>query len=136
MTLTDEVLASFDDTRDERLRRLLQGLVRHLHAYAREVGLTQREWETAIDFLTGAGRITDERRQEFILLSDVLGMSALVTHIFVAGDPHLARDAVFGVKDSLIVPAQHHPAGPGPDASERTGPWASMAFDLVLVPVG
>ena len=276
--VTDEVLASFAGTADPRVREILQALVRHLHGFAREVRLGQGEWEAAIDFLTRAGHITDDRRQEFILLSDVLGLSmltvainepdtpgateatvfgpffvegapevplggdlargaagtpchvsghvlaadgtpvkdarvevwgadedgfydvqypgdrsagrgrlhtapdggfrfwtvlptpypiphdgpvgdllaaagrspmrpahlhfmvaapgyrTLITHIFVAGDPYLASDAVFGVKDSLIVEAEHHEGGEAPDGTRRAGAWTSMAYDLVLVP--
>ncbi|MGW5863250.1 intradiol ring-cleavage dioxygenase [Streptomyces sp. NPDC055239] len=276
--VTDEVLASFDETADPRLREVMQSLVRHLHYFARDVRLTEREWETAIDFLTRAGHITDDRRQEFILLSDVLGLSmlavainepktpgateatvfgpffvdgapevplggdiahgaagtpcyvsgqvrsgdgspisgvrldvwgadedgfydvqypgdrsagrgwlrtgpdgtyrfwtvlptpypiphdgpvgdlltaagrgpmrpahlhfkattpghrTLITHIFVAGDPYLGSDAVFGVKDSLVVEAEHHTAGTAPDGSQPQSAWTSMTFDLVLVP--
>ncbi|MFC7340548.1 dioxygenase [Saccharopolyspora griseoalba] len=73
--LVDRVLASFDGTPDERLRTVLRSLTSHLHSFVREVRLTQREWDAAIAFLTEAGHITDERRQEFILLSDVLGAS-------------------------------------------------------------
>ncbi|HEX6355970.1 intradiol ring-cleavage dioxygenase [Actinophytocola sp.] len=73
--LVERVVRSFDACPDARLRELMTGLVRHLHAYVREVRLTEREWATAIDFLTRCGHITDNRRQEFILLSDVLGVS-------------------------------------------------------------
>ncbi|MFC9664096.1 intradiol ring-cleavage dioxygenase [Nocardia sp. NPDC127606] len=73
--LTDRVVASFDSCADPRLRLVMQSLVRHLHAFVRDVRLTEPEWQTAIDFLTAAGHITDDRRQEFILLSDVLGAS-------------------------------------------------------------
>lgn len=73
--LTERVLQSFDACADPRLKQLMQGLVRHLHAYLCEVRLTEQEWDTAIAFLTAAGNITDDRRQEFILLSDVLGAS-------------------------------------------------------------
>ncbi|MFJ5774392.1 dioxygenase [Streptomyces sp. NPDC093094] len=276
--LTDEVVAGFGRAAAPRLREVLQSLVRHLHAFTREVRLTEREWETAIEFLTRAGHITDDRRQEFILLSDVLGLSmltvavnqprtpgateatvlgpfytddapeiplggdlargakgtpcfvsgqvrsldggpvdgallhvwgadedgfydvqysagrsagrgrlrtapdgsyrfwtvlptpypiphdgpvgdlltaagrgpmrpahlhfkatapghrTLVTHLFVAGDPHLADDAVFGVRDSLVVEAERHAAGPAPDGTHPHRPWTSMTFDLVLVP--
>jgi hydroxyquinol 1,2-dioxygenase len=275
--VTDEVLASFDTTADPRLREVMQSLVRHLHAFARDVRLSEREWEAAIAFLTRAGHITDDRRQEFILLSDVLGLSmltvainepavpgateatvfgpffiddapevelggdiargaagppcyvsgqvrdtdghpiagaridvweadedgfydvqytddrsagrgrlragadggyrfwsvlpapypiphdgpvgdlltaagrgpmrpahlhfmvtapghrTLITHIFVAGDPYLGCDAVFGVKDGLVVDVEHHPAGAAPDGSDRPEAWTSIAFDLVLV---
>ncbi len=73
--LLDRVVASFDDTPDPRLRQLLQALVRHLHDFVREVRLTEEEWRQAIEFLTEAGRITNDRRQELVLLSDVLGAS-------------------------------------------------------------
>ncbi len=73
--LVDRVVASFGDTPDPRLRELVGGLTRHLHAFIREVRLTEREWQQAIGFLTDAGHRTDDRRQEFILLSDVLGAS-------------------------------------------------------------
>jgi hydroxyquinol 1,2-dioxygenase len=73
--LTDTVLASFAGTPDARLRELVTALTRHLHAFAREVRLTEAEWGRAIEFLTAAGHLTDDKRQEFILLSDVLGLS-------------------------------------------------------------
>lgn len=73
--LIEEVVASFDRTEDPRLRELLESLVRHTHAFVRETRLTTPEWEKAIAFLTACGHITDDRRQEFILLSDVLGVS-------------------------------------------------------------
>ena len=73
--LVATVLASFDGTPDQRLRQLLQALTRHLHAFLREVRLTEAEWKQGIDFLTATGHITDDRRQEFVLLSDVLGAS-------------------------------------------------------------
>ena len=255
----------------------MQSLVRHLHAFAREVRLTESEWQQGIDFLTRTGHITDDRRQEFILLSDVLGLSmltvainapasagatestvvgpfftddspevplggdiageakgpavlrvrhgprhrrragargphrglgirrgrllrravprrpdrrtrlaaqrpgrgvpvlvgrarrripipddgpvgdllaaagrgpmrpahlhfkveapgyrTLITHIFVAGDPYLDRDAVFGVKESLITDFAEHPAGPGRTGALLDGPWTSVEFDIVL----
>ncbi len=77
-TLTDAVIHSFDAAADERTRLLISRLVAHLHAYAREVDLTPEEWKGAIDFLYRAGNISDEGRNEFILLSDVLGVSSLV----------------------------------------------------------
>ncbi|MBF6065910.1 intradiol ring-cleavage dioxygenase [Nocardia terpenica] len=276
--VTDEVVASFADTPSPRLREVLQSLVRHLHGFAREVRLTESDWEQGIEFLTRAGHLTTDKRQEFILLSDVLGLSmltvainaaeddratestvfgpffvdgapevplggdiahgakgepcyvdgvirstsgdsvpgaridvweadsdgfydvqyegdrsagrgwlrsgaageyrfwsvlpssypiphdgpvgdllraaerspmrpahlhfrvtapgyrTLVTHIFVAGDPHLKDDAVFGVKDSLIVEATRHPAGTAPDGTGRDRPYYRMHFDIVLAP--
>ena len=73
--LVREVVAAFDGTPSPRLRLLVQALTRHLHAFVRETRLTTPEWEAAIGFLTRCGHITDDRRQEFILLSDVLGLS-------------------------------------------------------------
>jgi hydroxyquinol 1,2-dioxygenase len=73
--LTAEVVASFAGTPDPRLKELLQSLTRHLHAFIREVRLTEQEWTRAIEFLTAVGHTTDAKRQEFILLSDVLGAS-------------------------------------------------------------
>ena len=75
------VAASFDGTPDPRLRRVLQSLVRHLHAFVKDVELTEAEWEAAIAFLTATGHKCDGVRQEFVLLSDVLGVSMLVETI-------------------------------------------------------
>ncbi len=276
--VTAEVLASFAGAAPPRYREVAQSLVRNLHSFAREIRLTQDEWQFGIDFLTRAGHITDDRRQEFILLSDVLGMSMLtiginapaaagatestvvgpffvagapetllggdigngaqgqpcyvsgtvtdtagnpiagaridvwqsdedgfydvqypdgrtaargwlrtapdggyrfwsvlpapypipddgpvgdllkaagrgpmrpahlhfkvdvpgyrplVTHIFVAGDPYLDRDAVFGVKESLIVEFTEHPPGPAPEGRVLDEPWSRVTFDMVLAP--
>jgi hydroxyquinol 1,2-dioxygenase len=73
--LLARVVASFDAAGDPRLRQIMQSAVRHLHAFLRDVRLTEAEWKTGIDFLTQVGHITDDRRQEFILLSDTLGAS-------------------------------------------------------------
>src|SRR4029453_466812 len=64
---------------NERLRTVMTSLVQHLHSFAREVKLTEAEWAEGIAFLTAAGHITNDKRQEFFLLSDVLGLSMLVT---------------------------------------------------------
>jgi hydroxyquinol 1,2-dioxygenase len=274
--VTDEVEASFAGAQSPRLREVMTALVRHLHGFAREVRLTQAEWEAAIAFLTRVGHITDERRQEFILLSDVLGLSmltvainaptsagatestvfgpffvddapevpsggdiasgakgmpcyvtgtvrstdrtplpgaridvweadadglydvqyddrrtagrgwlrageqgryafwsvrpspypipddgpvgdllaaagrspmrpahlhfkveapghrTLITHIFAANDPYLDHDAVFGVKNSLVVDFAQRPPGTAPDGRELTEPWTHITFDIVL----
>jgi hydroxyquinol 1,2-dioxygenase len=276
--VTDAVVASFAGAEDDRLREVLESLARHLHAFARDVRLTTEEWEAAVAFLTRVGHVTDDRRQEFILLSDVLGLSmqvvginaaadpratestvfgpffvdgapevplggdiangakgtpcwvsgtvsdttgtplagaridvweadddglydvqregfetagrgwlrsgpdggyrfwsvrpspypipydgpvgdlltatgrspmrpahlhfkveapghrTLVTHIFVAGDPYLGSDAVFGVKDSLVVDVVDHPPGTAPDGRALDTAWTSVAFDIVLEP--
>ncbi len=76
--LTQAVLASFAHSKSERFQAVVQSLVRHLHAFVSEVQLTEEEWFKGIDFLTRTGHITDDKRQEFILLSDVLGVSMQV----------------------------------------------------------
>ncbi len=76
--LTRAVLATFENTKSERFQQIMQSLVGHLHAFIKEVELTEEEWLKGIDYLTRTGHITDEKRQEFILLSDVLGASMLV----------------------------------------------------------
>ena len=73
--LVDTVVASFSKAEDQRLKQLMQSLTRHLHNFLREVRLTEEEWNAAIGFLTAAGHITDDKRQEFVLLSDVFGAS-------------------------------------------------------------
>jgi catechol 2,3-dioxygenase-like protein len=130
-TLTAEVLKRISAAPDKRLAQVMQSLVKHLHAFVREIRPTPQEWGQAIRFLTETGRISDDERQEFILLSDTLGVSmlvdfvaygrvgkatestafkiaasgfdTLVTHLFVKGGEFLDSDAVFGVKRSLIV---------------------------------
>jgi len=276
--LTEEVVAGFAETKDPRVREVMSSLVRHLHAFIRDVRLTNAEWDAAIAFLTRSGHITDQHRQEFILLSDVLGASmmtvavnsparseatestvfgpffvadaplvdsgedisrgmsgrpchvrgsvrstggaplpgarvevwaadddgfydvqreggtlagrahlftdgqggfdfwtvqpaaypiphdgpvgdllsatgrspmrpahihfmvsspghqTLITHIFVEGDEWLTRDAVFGVKQSLIVPFVAHAPGAGPRGRVLDEPWSSTTFDITLAP--
>ncbi|WP_232829315.1 dioxygenase [Tropicimonas sp. IMCC34043] len=61
-----------------RMAEVMASLVRHLHAFAKETGLTQQEWDLGIEFLTQTGKTCSDERQEFILLSDVLGLSMLV----------------------------------------------------------
>lgn len=95
-TVTDEVVASLRGTADPRLRELLSGLVRHLHAFARESRLTQEEWERAIGFLTATGQMCTDTRQEFILLSDVLGLSMLVETINDRHGPGATESTVLG----------------------------------------
>lgn len=76
--LTDEVIARVQATPDARLREVMIALVRHLHAFAKEVRLTDAEWLAGIRFLTETGRMCDDTRQEFVLLSDTLGLSSLI----------------------------------------------------------
>jgi protocatechuate 3,4-dioxygenase beta subunit len=75
------VAASFAGTPNPRLTQVMTSLVQHLHAFVKDVELTEEEWGVAIDFLTRTGQMSNEVRQEFILLSDVLGVSMLVETI-------------------------------------------------------
>ncbi|MDQ0595795.1 hydroxyquinol 1,2-dioxygenase [Streptomyces canus] len=77
-TATDAVVDSFRETKDQRLREVMESLTRHLHDFVRDVEPTMEEWEAAIGFLTAVGQTCDDTRQEFVLLSDVLGVSMLV----------------------------------------------------------
>ncbi|HEV2784215.1 MAG TPA: intradiol ring-cleavage dioxygenase [Actinophytocola sp.] len=275
--LTDRVVSSFDGAASPRYAEIMRSLVRHLHAFLADVRLTEQEWATAVDFLTRTGQKCDAKRQEFILLSDVLGASmaviglnhptggtatestvlgpffvegapefrngddisggapgepcylhgtirgpagepvggalidvwqsdetgnydvqypdldrprgrgrlradengryrfwsvhpeaypiphdgpvgelltaagrgpmrpahvhfkvaapgyrTLITHIFAAGDKYLDSDAVFGVRESLIVDFEHHEPGPAPDGSHRDTPFSTATFDIAL----
>jgi hydroxyquinol 1,2-dioxygenase len=94
--LVDTVVASFDDAPDPRLREVLQALARHLHSFVREVRLTEEEWNEAIRFLTAVGNITDDKRQEFILLSDVLGLSMQVIGVNNEAHGDATEATVFG----------------------------------------
>lgn len=276
--LTDTVVARVQSMTDARLKTVMEILIRHLHAFVRETELTENEWVSAIEFLTATGQKCDDKRQEFILLSDTLGVSMLVdsinhrkpagatestvlgpfyvtgarelpngsniaegvegeptyfsgtvsspdgkplagatldiwstdgaglydvqrpdgnlrararitadaqgryafwtvkpvsypvpvdgpvgkmllkmgrhpyrpahthmivsasgsetvtTHLFVRGDPYLDSDAVFAVKDSLVVDFVRHTPGVAPDGKTLDRPWFSVEFDFALVP--
>jgi hydroxyquinol 1,2-dioxygenase len=96
--LTERVVQLMSRTKDRRLKVLMESLVRHLHAFVRETQLTEAEWFEGIKFLTGTGHMCDHTRQEFILLSDVLGVS-------------------------MLVDAINHPAGQGFTESTVLGPF-------------
>ncbi|WP_347140513.1 intradiol ring-cleavage dioxygenase [Paracoccus sp. SSK6] len=81
---------------DDRLAAVMESLVRHLHDFVKDVGLTQEEWEYAIGFLTRTGQICSGERQEFILLSDVLGVSMLVDAINNRRPEGATENTVFG----------------------------------------
>lgn len=77
-TITQAVIDRNKNTENPRLKTVMTSLVQHLHSFAREVELTEEEWEYGIKFLTDVGQICSDSRQEFILLSDTLGLSTLV----------------------------------------------------------
>lgn len=94
--LTSAVRRSFENTSEPRLRDVLDSLIRHLHAFVREVEPSIEEWEAGIRFLTRTGQKCDSVRQEFILLSDVLGVSMLVETINDAETPDATDSTVLG----------------------------------------
>jgi hydroxyquinol 1,2-dioxygenase len=94
--ITETAVASFTGCSDERLREVMQSLVRHLHAFVSDVGLTEGEWAAGIRALTATGHITDEQRQEFILWSDTLGVSMLVDAIAHRLPPGATESTVLG----------------------------------------
>ena len=93
---TRAVIDSFANCGDERLTAVLAGVVRHLHGFIREIEPTQHEWDRGIQFLTEAGRLSDGRRQELILLSDVLGASMLVDAVNNRNTPGATESTVLG----------------------------------------
>jgi catechol 1,2-dioxygenase len=102
--ITAAVLASFTDVPDPRLRELMQSLARHLHAFAIEVRLTEEEWEAGIRILTETGHVTDDKRQEFILWSDTLGLSMLVDS--------MANEKPEGATEPTVVGPFYVPGSP------------------------
>jgi protocatechuate 3,4-dioxygenase beta subunit len=111
--LTTEVIATFARTPDTRLKTLLIELVKALHDYVRRTDLTFQEWNKAIDFLTRTGQKCTPLRHEFILLSDVLGVSMLVDAV-----GHLEREGATGT--TVLGPfyvGEHRPLGHGADIS-------------------
>jgi hydroxyquinol 1,2-dioxygenase len=94
--ITELATQRWGTAHDARTRELLTGLVQHLHDFAREVRLTEDEWMAAIQWLTATGQISDEKRMEFILASDVLGLSMLVVQMNHRFDPAATPATVLG----------------------------------------
>jgi len=95
-TLTEAVLARLSGTPDARLKAVMESLVRHLHGFVREVRPTPEEWFEGIQFLTRSGQMCDGKRQEFILVSDTLGVSMLVDAINFAKSGGATENTVLG----------------------------------------
>jgi catechol 1,2-dioxygenase len=102
--ITAAVVERFEACADPRLREVMQSLVRHLHAFAKEVDLSESEWQVMIAQLTATGQITDEKRQEFILWSDTLGLSMLVDA--------LANQLPEGATESTVLGPFYVPGSP------------------------
>jgi hydroxyquinol 1,2-dioxygenase len=96
LTITAEVVKRLANTPDPRLREILETLVTHLHQFARDARLTEREWLAGIEYLTKTGQQCDAGRQEFILLSDTLGLSQLVVSQNHRRGGHRSEQTVLG----------------------------------------
>jgi catechol 1,2-dioxygenase len=94
--LLADVLSTYRDSPDPRLHQIMEAAVRHLHGFVSEVGLTRDEWMAGIEFLTAVGHMSTPTRQEFILLSDTLGVSSLVEMIGFDGAPGTTENTVLG----------------------------------------
>ncbi|MGC2865040.1 dioxygenase [Corynebacterium glutamicum] len=104
--LVERVLASFESCENPRLKLVMKSLTVHLHDFIRDVRLTEEEWNYAIDFLTKVGHITDDKRQEFVLLSDTLGASMQTIAVNNEAYEDATEATVFGpffVDDAPLV---------------------------------
>lgn len=139
-TATDAVVASFAETPDPRLREVMTAFVRHLHAFVREVEPSIAEWEQAVAFLTAIGQKCDDTRQEFVLLSDVLGVSMLVEAIDArlqgggeeVGKEHVTASTVLGPFHVVESP----PRQSGDDIDLVGGHQACVVTGEVVEPDG
>lgn len=109
--LTEQVLDAYSSTPDPRLREILTALISHLHAFATETKLTPQEWLAGLEFLTATGQKCDGERQEFVLLSDVLGLSSLVDLI----------NAADGATESTVLGPFYVPGAPRRAMGEHIG---------------
>ncbi len=102
-SITQAVVQSFDGAANPRFKQVVERLVYHLHAFARDVNLTPEEWKAGIDFLYHAGKISDEARSEFILTSDVLGLSSLVDLLASGGGTERSALGPFHAEGSPLI---------------------------------
>ncbi len=140
-TLTDAVVEKVTQGGSARAKQISEAVVRHLHDLCRELELTEEEWGYAIDFLTRTGHMCDEKRQEFILLSDALGVSMLVDAINHRQPGETTETTVFGpfyVESAPVVQSGADISGrlDGPDmlvvgrvCDERGNPIANATVD-------
>lgn len=108
--ITEEVVRRFASASNPRLRAIMGSLVQHLHAFAREVHLTEEEWFAAIQFATQVGHMCDDKRQEYILLSDTLGLSQLLVAQNHSRPAGVTEQTVFGPFHLNDAPALPHGA--------------------------
>ncbi|HEX3952526.1 MAG TPA: intradiol ring-cleavage dioxygenase [Stellaceae bacterium] len=117
--ITSEVLARFSQTQDPRLRQIMLSLINHLHAFVKDVQLTEAEWFQAIEILTEAGKMCSDKRQEFILFSDTLGVSMVVDLLDHRKPDGATESTVFGPFHRLNAPEL--PAGGNIAPRDKTG---------------
>ena len=126
--ITAQARASFAQASDDRLRHLMERLVHHLHAFVADVDLTEAEWAKGIAVLTDTGNITSDRRQEFILWSDTLGVSMLVDALQHANLP--------GATESTVLGPFYVPGSPrrqlGSDIAEQEAGTPAWVYGRVL----
>lgn len=122
-------------TINPRLKTVMNSLVKHLHAFTKDVHLTQEEWEVAIDFLTRTGQICSEERQEFILLSDTLGLSMLVDAINHRRPVSATENTVLGPFHVAGAPAREMGANISLDCKGESCLFEGRVIDLHGNPV-
>ncbi len=136
-TAAEAVIRRFEACPDPRLKQVMTSLVAHLHAFVREIEPTEAEWFAAIRFLTATGQMCDDKRQEFILLSDTLGVSTLVELINNRKAPGSTETSVFGpfwtedaplldagasiIRDGTAATMRVHGRVAGPDGTPVAG---------------
>ena len=108
--ITQAAIHSFDGTDNPRLKLIMQSLVKHLHAFAQETQLTEDEWMAGIQFLTATGHQCDDVRQEFILLSDTLGLSMLLVAMHDGTQQGATEATVLGPFHTHDAPAMQNGA--------------------------
>ena len=142
--LTGEVLHRIRNTKNPRLKQVMTSFIRHVHAFVRDVKPTQEEWFKGIQFLTETGHWSTGKRQEFILMSDTLGVSMLVdainykasagtTESTVLGPFHREKAPVYPLGANIskkrggrrAVPGDRHGARPQGQAGRRARSWTS-----------
>ena len=141
-TITDAVIQRFSSSTDPRVREVCTSLVKHLHDFVRDVRPSYDEWEQAVDFLTRTGKICDGNRQEFVLLSDTLGVSMLVDAVNNPVGGAVTQSTVLGpfyVQDLEVFPLGADIAGgmrgmptfvSGSVSSEDGAPLAGALVDV------
>jgi hydroxyquinol 1,2-dioxygenase len=121
--LAQAVIDRMADSKEPRFKQVMTALIKHAHAFVREVQLTPQEWMTGIQFLTATGKMCDEKRQEFILLSDTLGISMLVVAIEQAKSAAALKDRpeIKGATEATVLGPFFWPGAPKLDLGADIG---------------